>query len=136
MIIRMGDDSRKSPKEDSIRNEWLLFWESIAKNEDPKKEELGHAPLKVLTVEEIQKLTKTLSQSRRQLNRKLENLNKEIELNTAKLESLQLVGQNGDDTYRRVQELTEQGQSLTMELIKLDETLRHARSQDDSADRA
>lgn len=129
----MGDDSSRDNPDSlvqSIKNEWSLFWDSLAKDSKIQEdgETLGGNALKVMSVDDVKELTKSLSQSRRKLNQKLESLNKEIELNSVKLEALSRTGQNGEDTLRRMRELNEQGQKISHELAKLDETLKYARA--------
>ncbi|MNL75896.1 hypothetical protein D3C87_2017750 [compost metagenome] len=84
-----------------------------------------------MTVAQVREITKSLSEGRKKLNQKLEILNKEIDLNTAKLESLSLVGGDKDATLKRINELSDIGQNLTDALMKLDDKLRLAREQED-----
>lgn len=121
----MGDDSRSSLVQ-TLKNEWSLFWDSLTpaeKTEDPFKT----GRLKILTVDEVRAITKALSQDRRRLHQRLEKLHKEIDLTQAKLDSVRLVGGTADETVARMNELNDQGASLSQELQKLDEKLRAAR---------
>jgi chromosome segregation ATPase len=116
-----------------MKNEWSLFWGSLAGDE----EESGEIALEdvdgleAMTLEDVRHLTRELSEDRRRLNQRLESLAKELELNNAKLESLKLVGAQPEETVSRMQELNEQGQQLTQEMHRLDLKLRKAREIED-----
>lgn len=123
-----GSRSRRSLVE-SLKGEWKLLWETLAgdlQNEEHSEEDLDHEKLEVMTLEKVRELTKSLSENRKSLNQKLEKLNKEIDLNAAKLESLQLVGSKDERTLKRMEDLTDQGQSMAESLQKLDLKLRSA----------
>ncbi|MBX3040089.1 MAG: hypothetical protein KF789_05195 [Bdellovibrionaceae bacterium] len=132
----MEDDSRNSIVK-SLKNEWSLFWDSLAgeedgvENEDKNEDPFESGRLSVLSLDDVKKLTRELSQGRKTLNQRLENLNKEIELNSAKLESLRLVGSSDEDTLSKINELTDQGQKLAHDLAELDSRLRFAREEED-----
>lgn len=130
----MGDDSRRRSIVESLKNEWSLLWESIAGEEEgpgEAEDSFDNSPVRVLSLEDVRRMTRDLSHGRRQLNQRLESLNKELELNTAKLESLRLVGGEDEDTIRKINDLSEQGQKVSHELSQLDEKLKIARSHED-----
>lgn len=141
----MGDGSHRSANQkslvQSLKTEWALFWESIAgENETADKGQLLEnafetGKLQPMSLDDVRSLTRALSQDRRKLNRRLESLKKEIDLNTAKLESLRLVGGEDDETFRKISELNDQGQSLSNELSKLDSQLRLARTKEEEIKR-
>lgn len=127
----MSDGHRKSLV-DSLKTEWNLLWESLAGEEgESSKNSFETGQLRTLSLEDVRRLTRELSQGRRKLNRRLESLAKEIELNTAKLESLRIIGGEDDTTARRINELTEQGQKISQELSILDQKLKTARERED-----
>lgn len=127
----MGDDSRKSVG-GSLKHEWALLWETLS-GEGPTESEnpFETGKVRALSLDDVKRLTRELSQDRRKLNRRLESLNKELELNTAKLESVRLVGGEDDDTVRKIGELNEQGQKVSHALADLDGKLRRAREHED-----
>lgn len=112
---------------DSFKNEWSLFWEGLTGSEveirSHQDEEFALMKIQPMTMKQIKDITKGLSEEKMKLNQKLESIHREIELNTAKLQSVQLMGGNSDDTLLRINELTDQGQQLTSELEKLDSRL-------------
>lgn len=115
-----------------MKNEWALFWESIAGDEPAKSDDpfkTGH--IKVLSLEDLRSLTRDLSQSRKRLNQKLESLGKELDLNSAKLESLQAVGADDQGTLQKINELHDLGQKVSHELSQLDQRLKLARDHED-----
>lgn len=112
----------------NLKNEWTLFWESIAGEEPISADAFETGKLDILSVDQLQEITRSLSQDRKRLNQKLESLNKELELNTAKLESLRLVGSEDNSTVQRINELSDIGQFLSEQLHKLDEKIRWTRS--------
>lgn len=126
------DDGSSSSAVKKLKNEWALFWESIAGEEDDsEKDAFQTGKLEALTLEQLREITKALSQDRKKLNQKLESLNKELDLNAAKLESLRLVGGEDEATLKRIGELTDMGQTLSDQLNKLDENIRRARFSED-----
>ena len=128
----MNDDGSKSGSNSSsslvnnLKNEWSLFWNSLSgdfiesETEDPFKT----GKIQVLSLEQIRDITKALSKNRRLVNQKIESLNKEIELNSVKLETVRLVGAHDDDIIHCINDLSDQGQVLSQELSKIDERLK------------
>ena len=93
----MGDDSRRSNRSlvEVLKNEWALFFESFIEEPEEEKtnKELKHEKyLEAIELEDIFELKRVLSEQRKKINQQLETLHKEIELNSAKLESLKIVG--------------------------------------------
>ncbi|MGZ3804659.1 MAG: hypothetical protein ACXVB4_10640, partial [Pseudobdellovibrionaceae bacterium] len=84
------------------------------------------------TRDQLNDIIKALSQDRKQLNQKLESLHKEIELNSAKLESIRLVGGRGEDVLKRINELSDMGQLLSEQLTKLDEKIKLTRTRQEN----
>jgi hypothetical protein len=148
----MSDDgSRKQTSFVSgLKTEWALFWDNlIGDDEDDKsveqeaqeardkiarensKDPFVTGKLESLSLEKIKMITKALSQDRKTLNQRLESLKKEMDLNSAKLESLHLVGGEKDETHRRLHELSDLGQALNEKLTLINERLRRARKVED-----
>lgn len=125
----MGDDSSRSILK-SLKNEWSLFLEAFQGEEEDKNNETDEATIEPLDLEQIRQLTKALAEDRKKLNQKLESLSKEIDLNSAKLESLRLMGGEEQEVLRRIHELNDLGQGLTHALTKLDQRLREIREQE------
>ena len=122
---RSGSNS-PSTLVNNLKNEWSLFWNSLSgdfvesESEDPFKT----GKIQVLSLEQIRDITKALSKNRRQVNQKIESLTKEIELNSAKLETVRLVGGQDEAIVFRINDLSDQGQILSQELSKIDERLK------------
>ena len=129
----MGDDSSRSLVK-ALKNEWSLLWDAIngeESNRDETENELGkNDPLSVMTLSQVRDLAKKLIEDRKQLNQKLELVSKEIDLNSAKLESLRLVGAEGVDTLQRIHDLHDLGQSMATALSNLDKKLRDIREKE------
>ncbi len=128
---------------DSLVNEWKLFWENIVEEEavevptpKPSEDEFINGKLEQLSLEQIKAITKALSADRKKLNQKLEGLNKELEENAAKMESLALVGGDQEEALAKASELHEQGIKLSEQLHKLDERLKIARQKEDRLKKA
>lgn len=101
-----------------------MFWEVFQERvEEP-------LPQQEMSLEEIQEITKGLVEDRKKINQKLELLLKEIDLNSAKLESLKLVGGDVDTTLNRINELNDLGQTMADALLKLDEQLKNVRDEE------
>jgi hypothetical protein len=111
----------------SLLNEWSLFWDSLTGERPQIDEGLDHQQLQAMSLNQTQDLIRVLSQDRRKMNQKIESINKEIGLNSSKLESVRLVGAEEDSILKRINELNDQGQKLSLELAVLDEKLRRAR---------
>lgn len=127
----MNDESSNSLVQ-SLKNEWALFWESISGDEPAKGEDpfqTGH--IKVLSLEDLRSLTRDLSQNRKRLNQRLESLGKELDLNSAKLESLRAVGEDEKPVLEKINELHDFGQKVSHELSQLDQRLKIARDHED-----
>lgn len=120
-----------------LKTEWNLFWETIlGEDESEESKEATKDPfvtgkLEVLSLEQIKAITKALSADRKLLNQRLEALNKEIEGNTTKVESLKLVGGEPEEAVRQINELTDLGHSLSEQLNRINERLKIARSRED-----
>lgn len=117
---------------EGFKSEWSLFWETLTGEDESKPVELQEDPfetgqIEMLTFDQVRAITKALSQDKRKLNQKMESTKKEIDLNSAKLESLKLVGSDTDDTEARITELHEVGRAITHELVRIDERLKRAR---------
>jgi len=127
-----------------LKTEWNLFWETILGDEDSTeggealktKDPFVTGKLEILSLEQIKAITKALSADRKTLNQKLEIINKEIEENTARLESLKLVGGESEETVLKINELNDLGQTLSMQLDRINERLKIARSREDSIKKA
>lgn len=130
----MGDDSSRSLVK-ALKNEWSLLWEAInGEDSGPKAPEDEFEklnPPSVMSLGQVRELTKKLVEDRKQLNQKLELVSKEIDLNSAKLESLRLVGAEGEETLQRIHELHDLGQSMATALANLDKKLREIRERED-----
>ena len=128
----MGDGSSRSILK-SLRNEWSLFLEAFHGEEETSKNEhldFEHDEEAALDIDKIRQVTRVLLEDRRRLNQRMESLTKEIDLNSAKLESLRLVGAEDDTTLSRIHELHDLGQGISTAMSKLDVKLREIREQE------
>lgn len=121
---------------EGLKTEWNLFWETILgddeNTETPEiKDPFVTGRLEVLTWDQIKAITKALSSDRKVLNQRLEAINKEIEENTAKLESMKLVGGDTEEASLKINELSDLGQSLSEQLDRINNRLKIARSRED-----
>ena len=129
----MGDDSSRSIVK-ALKNEWSLFLEAFQGDEEEKEipsEDLGDGKLEVLSLDQIKEIAKVLSVDRKKLNQKMESLSKEIDLNSAKLESMRLMGGEGESVLKRIHELHDLGEAMARALENLDKQLRAVRRQED-----
>jgi hypothetical protein len=126
VLLEFMDDGSSRSILKNIKDEWALFWESIA-GEGQSEDAFETGKLEILDLNQLHEITKALSQDRKRLNQKLESLNKELELNSAKLETIRLVGGKDDETLKRINELSDVGQVLSDQLNKLDEKIKWTR---------
>ena len=124
----MGDDSSRSIVR-ALKIEWSLFWEAFQKED---KEILPVEKLEVMSLEQARDIAKALSNDRKLINQKLESLMKEIDLNSAKLEGLRLVGASVEETIKRIEELNDLGQTMATSLAKVDEKIRKLRERENT----
>lgn len=124
----MGDDSSRSIVR-ALKIEWSLFWEAFQKED---KEILPVEKLEVMSLEQARDIAKALSNDRKLINQKLESLTKEIDLNSAKLEGLRLVGASVEETIKRIEELNDLGQTMATSLAKVDEKIRKLRDRENT----
>ena len=87
--------------------------------------------IETLGLEQIRAITKALSSDRKKLNQKLESLRKEIDLNSAKLEALRLVGGDFEQTLQNINSLHDLGESINSQLGKINDRLKMARARED-----
>jgi hypothetical protein len=132
-----SDGSRGSetigPIVDNLKAEVALFWNSLVNvRKTVEIEEELSGDIESLNPEKLKVLTKNLSSSRKNLNRKLEAITKEIESNSARLETLKLVGADHDETLRYIEELNEIGQGISQKLHGIDEVLKQCRLKEEN----
>lgn len=120
-----NDRTETKPSTNPFKIEWSLFWGGLLGDHEKTS---GEDPLRALTRDQVSKLIKDLSAQRKQLHKEIESVNKEIEVSTAKLESLTLVGSKPDDTLARLNQLSDMGQALSSELNTLNQKLKWVRS--------
>ena len=121
---------------EGLKTEWNLFWETIlGEDENTQAPEIKDpfitGRLEVLTLDQIKAITKALSSDRKVLNQRLEAINKELEENSAKLESLKLVGGDFSEASQKINELSDLGQNLSEQLDRINNRLKIARSRED-----
>lgn len=145
-------DSGKPPARetfvDGLKTEWNLFWHTILGEEPEEGDETGDSSnkeksrdpfvtgkIETLTLEQIKAITKALSSDRRKLNQRIEAVNKEVEINSAKLENLKLVGGETEETLNRLNELSDIGQNISEQLNRINDRLKIARAAEDQLKR-
>lgn len=126
---RIRTKNRPAPRAsflDNFLTEWQLFWDGLKATGTDDFDRSEVSPMDPMT---IKALTKSLSEERKKLNRRLETIQKEIDLNSAKLEGLKLTGVDAQETMKKINELTDLGQVISEELSRLDLRLDWARKQ-------
>lgn len=113
---------------ESLKNEWNLFWAGF--QSDDEVAEVAKNKPEDLSLDQLKSIKKSLSDERKRLNQRLETLRKEIEINTAKLDSLKIVGGKIDETLQRLSELNDSGQQISEQLARVDHRLKLARTQE------
>lgn len=124
---------------DGLKNEWRLFWETLGHSwEDGESQDSESTPeqhqfqekLQLLSRDQIKALGKALSLDRKRINQRIEKLNRELELNTLKLQSAKLVGSDFEKLEHNINELSDLGVALSLQLQNLDERLRIIRERE------
>ncbi|MFN9066210.1 MAG: hypothetical protein ACK5V3_03205 [Bdellovibrionales bacterium] len=121
------DPDGSNTKQNPLKIEWHLFWEGLFGDSSDKGESSTLSPL---SREKLNEITKELSSKRKQLHKQLETLNKELDANSVKLESLKLVGAETDETLQRISQLSDKGHALSEELEKLNAKLQFVRERE------
>lgn len=140
----MSEDDTKNNKSfvNGLKTEWSLFWDTLvgddqeSQQDQERRERSGLDPfqtgkLEQFSLEKIKSVTRALSVDRNKLNQKLESLNKELDLNSVKLESLRLVGGEQEETLARIHQLTDLGQVVSQQLDMINEKLKLMREVED-----
>lgn len=125
------DDDEPSSNKSSLIKEWNLLWSSLSgEKEWPEIEEDfdSQKVLEVLSPEEIQKLSHTLSQNRKSLHQKLEQLQKNVKAYEEKLEAARLVNGETTEIEEKLNAYIDAGQALIEALQKVDDRIKVIRS--------
>jgi hypothetical protein len=133
---------------EDIKTEWNLFWETLLGDEEDQAEAAAEAAaekkasesrdpfengkLEILSLDKVKAITKALSSDRKKLNQRLEALNKELDENAAKLETLKLVGGEAEETAMRIGQLSDLGQNISEQLNRINDRLKQARQREDA----
>ena len=117
---------------DNIKLDWKLFWAGIAGEEEIEDiDPFETGKLEILTIEQVKKITRALSNDRKKINQKLEQIHREIDQNTERIESILLVGGDSAETVEEINKLNEAGLKLSLQLEKVNQQLDRARSRED-----
>lgn len=116
----MDEETKGGGILETLKSEWALFWASLSEDDD----QIQNKHYARFEEKEVPELLKSLSSQRNQINKKLESIKREIELSTAKVESLRLVGSDFSEIEEGIQELSNEGFRLSEDLSRLDEKLK------------
>lgn len=124
---------------ENIKTEWSLFWAGLAGEDEKAAEEteikfedpFETGKLRVLTIEQVKKITRALSQDRKKINQRIEQINREIELNSERMESINLVGGDANETIDEINKLNDLGMKLSLQLQKVNLQLDRFRIRED-----
>ncbi|MFN7727943.1 MAG: hypothetical protein ACK5P7_02175 [Bdellovibrio sp.] len=110
-----------------------MFWQGLVGDDEAEAEPDAFVTgrLEALSSDQLRELTRVLSHDRKKLNQKLESIQKEIDLNSVKLESLRLVGGDVEEVVQRLNTLSDLGHNMSQELTRLNEKLKLARRSED-----
>lgn len=131
----------KNTNKNGLIKEWNLLWASLIEDEgfnqnqlesdkgdDDEMEDHTDEFHLLRDSEQITKLKKALSDKRKKINQKLESVQKETDLNLAKLESLKLVGGDIESVEVKINQLADLGQDLSDQLKKIDDKIKQLRN--------
>lgn len=118
------------PQEDdsfleNLKAEWKLFWHGIIGDDEGEasskeaKDPFSPDRLRIMTIEQIKQIMKALSQDRKRLNQKIEQVQKEIDTLSENIESQTLVGADTDSTIEQIKKLTDVGHLFSQQLEKV-----------------
>lgn len=112
-----------SPPKASLKSEWSLLLESFIEDDIPKNKEV-----KGLPQEFIQDKMRDLSEQKKSLFNKIEEIKAEIEETNIVVENLQLVGSNTQGALEKIDELYNRGKNLTELVLGLDQKIKKVRT--------
>ena len=130
-IIRRHTEEHGSFLE-NIKTEWKLFWSALAGEEVKESEDpFETGRLSILTIEQVKQITRALSQDRKKINQHMEAINREIDENTGRLDSIKLVGGDSTETIEEINKLNDVGIKLNHQLQKINLQLGRFRQRED-----
>lgn len=119
---------------ENIKIEWKMFWLGLVGEDeaaDEAEQLLKTDKLNLLSIEQLKQITRTLSQDRKRINQRIEQIHAEIEMNNERLESIQLVGGDTESTLEEINKLSDIGQKLSLQLQKIDEQMHQIHLRED-----
>lgn len=121
----MKDDS--SPN--GLKNEWALLIHSFIEDSQSEKKAVYISELAKSGVkqEDIKLHVKSMSQSRKLLNNKIEKIKIEIDHLHGVIENLELVGSDTESILVQISELNVQGEKLSNEIFDIDRKIKKIR---------
>lgn len=121
----MSEGSRDS-KTSSLRQEWSILIQSFIE-EDNLSDTPNRNKEQILSFAEIKAYSRHLSEKRKTLNKQIEEIKETIEERQVTLENLILVKSDTSDILQEIEKLNQQGETLSQELLKLDQKTRSLR---------
>lgn len=122
------DDDEPGSNKNSLKKEWNLLWSTPSGGDqewpDIEEDFENPKPIKVMTTDELKKLSRSLSQSRKTIHQKLEELQKSVKLYEEKLESARLVNGDISEIEDQLNQYIDAGQDLVQSLQKIDERIK------------
>jgi sulfite reductase alpha subunit-like flavoprotein len=115
----------------ALKEEWKIFWESLKAEPEKIKPAtpLEIEKLQSLSLEDVRRLSRSLSTHRRRLNQELEFLRSEIDQHSAKLETQP--EHSRERTLRYLNDLNDRGHAMSTRLAQLDSHLKETRRRED-----
>lgn len=117
----MNDGSRSF---NGLREEWSLLVHSIIDDTNEPSEKSEKLNLQELSLEQIKSVRSDLSQQKKLLHLKIENIKNRIDLLGSIIENLELVGSDPDQIMIEIQLLNDEGQTISDEIAKLDSKIK------------
>ena len=108
----------------SLRQQWSILIQSFIEEDDPEtlknKEQM-------LSLEEIKAYSRLLSERRKSINQQIEEIKLLIDERNLTVENLILVKSDTAEVLKEIEDLNQQGEVLSQELLKLDQKSRSLR---------
>jgi uncharacterized phage infection (PIP) family protein YhgE len=118
---------------EKLISEFSLFWHSIVG--DGQQQDFDDEKLQNLSMDQIRQMTKALSEDRKRLHQKLEEVQRLLDEKNEKLETLRLVRGETENTLSEISRLHDLGQAVSEQLEKVNEKIKSIRLREENSAR-
>ncbi len=124
----MNEDSSRVPQKHGLKNEWSLLVHSFIESSDQEKERFLEKIYNAgLTAADLKSHAKIFSQTRKNLNIRIEKIKSEIDRLNSVSANLDLVGSDSESLHIQIEKLNSEGESLSLEVFEVEKKIKKIR---------